>query len=1784
MSLDFLRPCDPLISPLLNFFRGAFRPEEEDEFDKDTLLAQSEKDMLRLDTVLVQKYPQADKLVRLLASRSHAELVEIARLYVAKTGRSLSDVLGLRLKEKEVLFGELARALVLPAIEYDAYELHYAIEGLGADEDMITEIIVGRNNSELELLKKTYERLFSRSLVGALESEASNIFNTPYFKLIIALLSTPRPEDTIVDNALVDADIGLLFEAGEGRLGADHEIFIEVMTARPLAHVKRVSELYGVKTSRRRDFLSVVKDEFMGDFERAVVKLVLSAQIYEMHVAEQFHKALNGWGRNDEKIIRLLSRYRDQDFLSKVKVAYHARYNRALIDVIQWKTHGNYEKLLAVTCVETRMDRLLAAAVDEVALEGEFGCSMSRFWTLLDSAYREIQSDVCGTYSDVLEVSPLPRLFEKISKNFKLTVISLCTELDPSLKSYIWPFIVQLKDLQFFIREPGQKSFRMPAKIRSSKDKNSVVIANESKEAVNFNSIILKKNLTHLSLHEIADNYGDSLCVFASREQRHLSLIGTNNISENHVDTQFLILSMIGHYRETGISQVEIARTLEMDSRSLHHYVKFHSVKYPIVVKGSLSNLCVHVRFMEFNVGYQEYKKTVNFKSNINSNLMSLASNNNIVADSLCINVERHKLTLLLSEMKNQTIVQCDLISALVSYYFQKVNEIDYWLYKKPGTIALHERKYFQRMLDILVKDGYIERLDIPKPNGLKGFNRCLRLVKMYELKSFGNTSKSIHNTKQKKTPERIADPDKGIVYGEGGILVDLPFEHQIYRLIKISGIKGITSATISRSLSNVGRKLLAKVLEKIPPPGNYPNDSVGAFRVTENHGRERRYRYYSPDAYFKVYTEHNTFATTPSSSSFLITKPQKNKNQKKNPPKKKFVDDGSEVETDENSHDDDVKDIEPTPKRRKLRTRNQSYLTETVDFDKLLEPIEDLMETDPEIDSIVCKVCNSGDNADQMLLCDSCNSGIHLQCTNPPLQTIPENDWFCSLECSAKGRFSQAKINTKPNKIIEMVGDDESEFEIGRVSEHEDVSSENEIEKNKMPEDEPSENESEGSEESKETGILISQIEPLSRKNTKVTKSIDQIRRKNLLLEMVNSKRVIEYNADFIKLLRKTAIEMGDERARNFEIDRRTLFRIAENLRDEKKIQIFVFWVPLVTGSERKSILFLHPSLRIEDEEVQNYRHEIESRAFLSHKPGRAINVKIVPLEVERLVHLKQRFESEKSETVSIQKLNEFEQPDEIHILEPEDFPLENQADSILSSNLNLDLFSDSDQILSEKMRKITESGIHWTVFAQQYGYLTPKFARAKVLHEFLIGYLLENRMFKNDGIFETLSVFFRDLKVDVFLRIFGISFPSKQIDSLIQRDDWDSITLDQLDSETQKELYGKKYRRAKIMILLNILVALNLIIPISSSNDSFRIPYKYQLVYRVPLFDYTEPGRPLLRYYTMSTPETCNEFWHALKFNSIKKNPNINVEIDESQDNDGNRDEDDIGSQSVQNNHLAFIWRSASWNPTLTFKSEERVYLEKFVDRKNLQTPYGDHSKILEISHESEISVPRIKFYYRRIESNFQTKRSTRFRSKGASIQRKLALKMSRLKNKVSQTPVNENPTRGRPTYKGFNAFDHTVMNYEFADKDNESLTIIPDEQLFKSQYLIRLKRNRINWTPKMDKTLMLAYSIVCVHTQNWLESKVIWAPIASLIPEVGCSNYQGAICRRRITILLKKLEESLIFKSYLKNWPLIYQKGIEEGTLKPLTEGTIRDQILNTDLKLLVDYFLSKEKEIE
>jgi hypothetical protein len=50
------------------------------------------------------------------------------------------------------------------------------------------------------------------------------------------------------------------------------------------------------------------------------------------------------------------------------------------------------------------------------------------------------------------------------------------------------------------------------------------------------------------------------------------------------------------------------------------------------------------------------------------------------------------------------------------------------------------------------------------------------------------------------------------------------------------------------------------------------------------------------------------------------------------------------------------------------------------------------------EEDAIFCAVCGESDRQDRMISCCGCYFCYHLECLTPPLDTIPLEEWFCSV------------------------------------------------------------------------------------------------------------------------------------------------------------------------------------------------------------------------------------------------------------------------------------------------------------------------------------------------------------------------------------------------------------------------------------------------------------------------------------------------------------------------------------------------------------------------------------------------------------------------------------------------------------------------------------------------------------------------------------------------------------------------------------------------------------------
>uniref|UniRef100_A0A6N2MWM5 BRCT domain-containing protein n=1 Tax=Salix viminalis TaxID=40686 RepID=A0A6N2MWM5_SALVM len=88
--------------------------------------------------------------------------------------------------------------------------------------------------------------------------------------------------------------------------------------------------------------------------------------------------------------------------------------------------------------------------------------------------------------------------------------------------------------------------------------------------------------------------------------------------------------------------------------------------------------------------------------------------------------------------------------------------------------------------------------------------------------------------------------------------------------------------------------------------------------------------------------------------------------------------------------------------------------------FSNLLSKAEEIVDDSDSGDDIACEVCGSRDRGEVMLICSDeigsagCGVGMHMDCCDPPLESIPEEDWFCPKCSGSSKRTSPRKKRMK--------------------------------------------------------------------------------------------------------------------------------------------------------------------------------------------------------------------------------------------------------------------------------------------------------------------------------------------------------------------------------------------------------------------------------------------------------------------------------------------------------------------------------------------------------------------------------------------------------------------------------------------------------------------------------------------------------------------------------------------------------------------------------------------------
>jgi len=262
-------------------------------------------------------------------------LPQLDAYYKANYGKPVDEVLK---SEVSGNFGKLLRMLVLDEPVVAARALHTAMKGLGTDTKVLSELLTGRSNYEINAIKAAYKNEFGKDLEKKVRDEVSGHVE----KFFVVVLQAMRDETSQFGD--VDGDVQVLYKAGEGKIGTDEAEFIRIICNRGYKHLINVFNAYARK--HERSITKVIQKEFSGTLETLLLNTVNWIQDYPTYFAEQLESSMAGIGTDEDKLNRLIIRIRRLGIMPQVKEAYLKKYGKSLDKRIKGETSGDYEKLL----------------------------------------------------------------------------------------------------------------------------------------------------------------------------------------------------------------------------------------------------------------------------------------------------------------------------------------------------------------------------------------------------------------------------------------------------------------------------------------------------------------------------------------------------------------------------------------------------------------------------------------------------------------------------------------------------------------------------------------------------------------------------------------------------------------------------------------------------------------------------------------------------------------------------------------------------------------------------------------------------------------------------------------------------------------------------------------------------------------------------------------------------------------------------------------------------------------------------------------------------------------------------------------------------------------------------------------------------------------------------------------------------------------------------------------------------------------------------------------------
>ncbi|KAL8778833.1 MAG: hypothetical protein Q9213_007225 [Squamulea squamosa] len=278
-------------------------------------------------------------LIRILAHMTPQEIPVVKQTYSQRHKRSLeSDIKN----ECSGYFEFALLAILRGPLQQDVWCLHDALKGAGTKEALLDDVLIGRSNADIRAIKTAYQQTYGRSLEADVKSDLSAKTERMYSMILAA---SRQEESAPVHPQAVEADVTELHRATEAKTGADALTVCSILTNRSNGQIRAIAVAYEHKY--RRALETVIKNDFAGHMEDALVRMIRTGADKAMRDAIALEECMSGPGTKDERLTtRITAIHWDRAHTGQVRGAYKHRYKKDLISRIRGETSGDYERIL----------------------------------------------------------------------------------------------------------------------------------------------------------------------------------------------------------------------------------------------------------------------------------------------------------------------------------------------------------------------------------------------------------------------------------------------------------------------------------------------------------------------------------------------------------------------------------------------------------------------------------------------------------------------------------------------------------------------------------------------------------------------------------------------------------------------------------------------------------------------------------------------------------------------------------------------------------------------------------------------------------------------------------------------------------------------------------------------------------------------------------------------------------------------------------------------------------------------------------------------------------------------------------------------------------------------------------------------------------------------------------------------------------------------------------------------------------------------------------------------